>query len=490
MSRFANRLLSSLAIPGLLAVSGCSAETTSAEQSEPEHAVCDEPETELLTFVHVSDIHGSFDPDRSGISPVARIRGLRDEIAADRPNVIFSNGGDDHEKGSLVEQISMGAATRDIIQALRFDVRVMGNHDFAWGVDAALAHARDQHAQVLASNVEYVGMEPADWQAKDTAIVRIGCLRVGFFGLVSAPWDQRDQPTAEDYFPEMPTRLDFAARSKELVAELRPQVDIVVLLSHLGIDEDMALADRVEGIDVILGGHSHSRTEEPLYVGQGTVVIHPGAFGRSIAQLDVVVDPKAKRVEVADFQLHDIDASTPWSEPVEAEVTSVLERFGGDTLSSTGWVKTSLSKGETAELAAKAAVSVLEVEAAVVDVTTTWSGLAAGSVAPQDFADSFPVERQRPGTPGFSAFYTVTLTGRELQKLITSAPERFVAQLPDIVDPRESYEVALPKREAFGRASSTFAAEVWQVLELLAQRRTQDCAYVDTDEALPSCGPL
>jgi len=490
MSRASNRLLASLAIPGLLATFGCSVEATTAVQRAPQNEACHEPGAELLTFVHVSDIHGSFNPDRSGISPVARIRGLRDRIADDRPNVIFTNGGDDHEKGSLVEQISMGAATRDIVQALRFDVRVMGNHDFAWGVDAALAHARDRHAHVLASNVEYVGEQRTDWQARDTAIVRVGCLRVGFFGLVSAPWDESDQQTADDYFPEMPTRLDFAARSKELVAELRPQVDIVVLLSHLGIDEDMALADRVEGIDIILGAHSHSRTEEPLYVGQGAVVIHPGAFGRSLAQLDVVVDPTAKRVDVADFQLHDIDASTPWSEPVEAEVASVLTRFGGDTFFSTGWVRRSLSKGETAELAARAAVSVLEVEAAVVDLSTTWTGLSAGSVSPQDFADCFPVERQRPGTPGFSAFYTATLTGRELQDLLASVPERFVALLPDTIDAGETYEVALPKREAFGRASSAFAAEIWQVLELLAQQRSQDCVYLDADEVLPSCGPL
>ena len=97
---------------------------------------------------------------------------------------------DDHEKGSVVEQISLGGATRDIVHALQFDVRVMGNHDFAWGVEGALAHARDPNAVVLASNVGYIGPDPEAWEAQDVAIIPSGCMRIGFFGLVSAPWDE------------------------------------------------------------------------------------------------------------------------------------------------------------------------------------------------------------------------------------------------------------------------------------------------------------
>lgn len=65
---------------------------------------------------------------------------------------------------------------------------------------------------------------------------------------------------------------------------LAPQVDLVIILSHLGLPADRALAEKLEGVHAILGGHTHHMLETPLLI-NGTAVCGAGKFGRYVGRL-------------------------------------------------------------------------------------------------------------------------------------------------------------------------------------------------------------
>jgi len=76
-----------------------------------------------LSFVHVSDIHARYNPEPNSETPVGRIRGYYEAVKRENTYTVFTNGGDDYEKGSVAEELSGGQSTREIVKALGFDVR-------------------------------------------------------------------------------------------------------------------------------------------------------------------------------------------------------------------------------------------------------------------------------------------------------------------------------------------------------------------------------
>jgi 5'-nucleotidase/UDP-sugar diphosphatase len=157
-----------------------------------------------VSFVHVNDLQANYQFGLDGISPVARIRGYVDQMREQNPYTVFTNGGDDYEKGSVADQLSQGKATTAIIHGLQFDVRVIGNHDYAWSEAEVLANSRDPYAHVLSSNIHYTGADPKGFGAVDFVKLKVGCLTVGFAGFTSKPWDSTDNQYDGDFYPTFP----------------------------------------------------------------------------------------------------------------------------------------------------------------------------------------------------------------------------------------------------------------------------------------------
>lgn len=212
---------------------------------------CDPAATsQTVSFVHVNDMHGGFnpDPDVPGESPLSRAVGYARSVRSENPFTVWTDGGDDFEKGSVVEDLSGGEATVRLVEGMGFDARALGNHDYGYGEDIVLDHSSDPVSRVLASNVTYLGSRPEDWGAQRTWIAEVGCVKVGFFSLNTRPYDGADRPYDGPYLEGVTTEdYDFVSAAAALVAELRPQVDLVVSLNHLGNGTESLVAENVPG---------------------------------------------------------------------------------------------------------------------------------------------------------------------------------------------------------------------------------------------------
>ncbi len=275
----------------------------------------DQPRYLEITFLSTNDLHAhdlpytlpgdpkTNRPPMPNVCGLARIAHVIDQVRAEARNpVVLTDSGDTTYGVTPEPKAFHGASTIDSMNHMGYVAMEPGNHEFQW-------HATDTLRNMKASNFPWIC---ANIVYKDTGklftqpyIIReIGGVRVAFFGLCNDL--PETQPKMYLAGPELGLHVlpatDMAAK---LVPELRKQADIVVLLSHLGRTGDAALVKAVPGIDVVLGGHSHSTLRTPqmvptgepsafslgmtpvvqagyhgLYLGRTKLIFHRGADGR------------------------------------------------------------------------------------------------------------------------------------------------------------------------------------------------------------------
>lgn len=442
---------------------------------------CDPNATQQqISFVHVSDTHAHYNPDPGGSSPLARLRGFADRVRRENPYTIFTNGGDDYEKGSLAELLSHGRTTTQVIQAMQFDLRTIGNHDFAWGLDELLRFSQDQHGIVLATNTTLMPSDTISDLPKpgwvDYTEVQVGCLKVGFFGLVSRPWGENGAQYDGPYYktlPHLQSDFHFDALIDKVITEHRRDVDLLVLISHLGISDDERLAAEHPGIDIILGGHSHTTMTEPQRVG-GTIIVHPGSMAENAARFDVTVDLAARRITDDRFTLvANREGVMPVNSATNQKLKEIISPYLQTTHNHFARITTDQNPQEMAHIAARAALATLECDAAFVNPQTVIHGKTAGWLTPQDILDSYQVEREPSASPGTSSLYLLPVTGADLLH-VREVLADFAYEGPDTINPLATYTIALPKGQAlntqrhFGRELSSIppaaAGELWELV--------------------------
>jgi hypothetical protein len=437
---------------------------------------------QTLTFLHVSDVHAHYNPDDSGSSPLARLRGFYHRTRQENPFTLLTNAGDDYEKGSVAEELSRGRTTRQVVQAMGYDVRTLGNHDFAWGLKELLAFSRDPTAIVLASNIEMID-EQSDQQPGWTHYAELnpGCVRIGFFGLVSKPWNEQGEQYDGPYFPELRADFRYVESARKIIGRYRQDVDLLVLISHLGIHEDTRLAEQTAGIDLILGGHSHTLHDRPLKV-KDTWILHTGANAEYIGKMDIQYDLRERRIRARDFELVPNRADRIRPDPiVSSTIAGILAPYRDALTTELARVRTPQSKESMARIAARAAVHTLGLDAALVGVHSVWANWHSGGLTQQDVLDAFRVRREPVGQPGVSSLYRVEVTGSALLRARDALAD-FAYWGPLQIDPGAAYTLALQKPQAFhqaeyfGRAIADRppepAAELWEAVVAFGRART------------------
>ncbi len=318
-----------------------------------------------LTILHTNDWQShmlgfgpnrEYSPDTTGddttVGGLARLATKVAEIkaASDRPVVLYDGG--DWMAGDLFQLLATtDAAELSMMGSLQYDAVTLGNHEFDWGPQVlgnmiALADAKGVVTPILASNTV-----PNDADSGDDALeahfdsgriestrvqVVDGGLRIGLFGILG--------DSAQAITPAVvPASFSPAAEASEAaVAALEAEgVDLVVALTHNGVTDDPStspddvLATEVPGIDVIVGGHSHTPLFAPRSAGS-TVIVQAGALTQYLGQLDLSQDDDGNWV-VESYQLHELGDEILGDSAVTAQVDAYKAKVEAGPLVEIGY---------------------------------------------------------------------------------------------------------------------------------------------------------
>ena len=275
---------------------------------------------EALRILHINDLHGWVLPGPgAGGGPaeggLARMAALVREERTER--TLFLAAGD-LMQGTNISNLFQGRPVIEALGAMGLDASAVGNHEFDYGLEAFRKLAEEASFPFLAANVEGAGAS----FLLPSVIREVGGMRVALFGLTT-------EETPTETHPRNVRGLRFLSsrkKARQLVPELRRQADFVVCLSHLGLPGDEKLANSVEGIDVIVGGHTHTKIAEPLQVGS-TIIVQAFERGAFLGRLDLTVEDG--RVKGYEGTLLPVDGSAG----EDREIAGLIERYRRETSS-------------------------------------------------------------------------------------------------------------------------------------------------------------
>ncbi len=275
-----------------------------------------------VTVMHTNDLHGHYLPERAdwlpGTPEIGGFVRIEQEVRAVRAargkeNTLLLDAGDILTGTPLTamrEEGAWGTPMLRFMEALSYDGWAIGNHEFDRGLDnLGVLTAKAPFAALSANLRVKGGKEPLLPSQAFSRVFTVNGVRIGLIGATTDALKGLVSP--KDWARMEPTHAVDAVRAE--VAALDPQTDILIALTHLGVDDDRKLAAAVPGIDLIVGGHSHTRLTEAVQVGT-TYIVQTGSYGRSLGVLEF----DAKDDAIADFH-YELRDLLPDTAPVEPD---------------------------------------------------------------------------------------------------------------------------------------------------------------------------
>ena len=291
----------------------------------------EDPGVIKLNILHMNDVHGAveptLDPTVSEDSPVGGIAYsaaiIEQEKAKNPEGTLTLNAGDIAE-GTMVSYMTKGRIISDTMKQIKFDAIALGNHDFEWGQEALGTIVQDLDAPVVAANVVKTSDGSVIDGAKPYIMKDIKGVKVAIIGLDTCETERYIEKEKLEGL-RFENEIDTA---KKYVPEVKDKgADLVVVLSHLGFDADKELASKVDGIDVIVGGHSHTELPEGFKQGE-TIIVQAGSQSRYVGNLELQIDPNTKKIIQNQAKL--IPVITKDLQP-DKQVMDILTPFLQDT---------------------------------------------------------------------------------------------------------------------------------------------------------------
>ncbi len=293
-----------------------------------------------VTILYTNDFHSAFDPIPAYWLPgspklggAAHLAGLVNQIRRRESPVFLFDTGDMFT--GMISNLTRGEALMEMMRAMDYDALAIGNHEFDYGAENFSRQMNRVPFPSLGANIFYKGTRHP--YARPYVIVERNGMRLGVIGIIGE--DARSVA-----LPSGITDLEFLDPIpvvRELVKELRPQVDLIVVLAHQGktgpmqsdaearpevqrdFDEDVRLCGEVDGIDVFVGGHAHRGIEQPfVHPKTGTIIVQTYGYGTRLGYLKL-------RVKDKKIVSHQGELLKVWSDriPPDPRVAEVVRKY-------------------------------------------------------------------------------------------------------------------------------------------------------------------
>lgn len=418
-----------------------------------------------LTVLFTHDTHDHFYPDAEGVGGYTRLAtAIKRERAKAQDPVVTVDAGD-FSMGSLFQTVySTDAPELRALGQMGYDVTTLGNHEFDYrqkGLAEMLYAAGNSAGDVPAIvQANYTTPQNPDDPAAQNlteafvnypvtpyTVIERGGVRVAVFGVMGVDSDECAPMSGMDYEP-------MADAAKRVVAEIREKENptFIICLSHGGTDkgkgEDYELAKAVDGIDLIVSGHTHTTLDEPIVV-NGTPIVSCGPYTRNLGVITL-----GSNGGYSDYKLIPIDGSIP----PDPDMAALAERFKGkvdaDYLSGYGLsydgvltsARSDFTIGETGNLIGKAYIDAIRrleganydpIAFAVVPDGVIRGKIAAGEVTTSQAFDILSLGSGADGSPGYP-LVSVYLTGKDMK---------------NVFEVDASIKALMPAAELFGAGS-------------------------------------
>ena len=249
-----------------------------------------------LVILHTNDTHSHIDPVRAGeeagmggvIERAVYVDSVREAVGKNR--VLLVDAGD-FSQGSSYFTLMKGDVEVDCMNAMRYDVACLGNHEFDNGLEELARRVARCRFPIVCANYDFDD-DALEKLIKPYCILRRGGLKIGFIGLLTDLTVVVDRHIADRirYLDPVETVNRYAAYLKE-----EKHCDMVICLSHLGYEGDFftdpELIAGVENVDLVIGGHSHTFLEQMEHAedrtGKEVPIVTDGCWGLYTGRIDI-----------------------------------------------------------------------------------------------------------------------------------------------------------------------------------------------------------
>lgn len=256
-------------------------------------------------LVHTSDTHSCVEPVSPNFSDTAQANKggymrrvvLLEEMRREHPDNLLLLDCGDFSQGSAYYNLFKGEVEVKLMNLMRYDACTIGNHEFDFGLENLARLMRMAEFPFVCCNYDFTGT-PCEGLVKPYIIIERAGVRVGVLGVCPQP---EGLITGKNFEGMRYTRPAEAAQPVIDLLRGKEHCDVVVCLSHLGWGEtpdmDIDFVSSTTGLDVLLGGHSHTYFKEPRYLkdkrGHEVIVDHQGKNARFLGTIEVKVEEEA-----------------------------------------------------------------------------------------------------------------------------------------------------------------------------------------------------
>jgi 5'-nucleotidase / UDP-sugar diphosphatase len=283
-----------------------------------------------IRILHMNDFHGfaekhkAFGSDEV-VGGIAYAAWRADALRKEKPTLLLAAG--DMISGSNWANFFHGKPAIEVMNAMGFDAMALGNHELDFGQAVLRERITEARFPVLCANLEGIqGVKPY-------TVKEIDGIKVGIIGVLT-----EDAPVTTH--PRNVAGLKFIPPFEAVercVKELRDKVDTIIVLSHIGLNQDMLLASRVKGIDVIVGGHTHTKLAKQLRI-NSTIIVQAWEHGLALGVLDLtlkgrkIVNAKSHLEEISPTNMKKLSSVDEIVNKYKKDIDAIMDYRIGETL--------------------------------------------------------------------------------------------------------------------------------------------------------------
>ncbi|MBQ9959157.1 MAG: bifunctional metallophosphatase/5'-nucleotidase [Oscillospiraceae bacterium] len=282
-----------------------------------------------LTLLHSNDMHGDFVAESIGeelVGGVSMLSGYIQKVRSEEKNVLYTISGDMF-RGSVIDSEYKGVSTIEIMNMIAPDVVTLGNHEADYGISHLLFLEKCARFPIINANLYLTTNQVRLF--KSHLIKEIDGMKIMFIGILTE--EVLAQAKQERLVGSFVDVHEAAAEVGKICNAYRTDdIDLTVLLTHIGFEEDRKLAallDPAWGVDAIIGGHSHTLLQEPDIV-NGIPIVQAATGTDQIGRFDIDINTDTNSIESYTWQLIPIDDDHC---PRDKALEKVLQRYHEET---------------------------------------------------------------------------------------------------------------------------------------------------------------